>query len=131
MSFQWNDNLLRKLITIVKCNTHLYDKNNKLFKDIKAKSLTWETIAKNVSSQCTGVEASRKFKNVRDIFAKEHKKIKSCAGRSGDGRDDTGQYTSSWEFYHKLLFLVEYITKKSAEKSIDHCPKDTSKNQFD
>lgn len=54
MSFQWNDSLVRKLIEIVKCNSHLYDKTNKLFKDIKVKCLTWDTVAKSISSQCTG-----------------------------------------------------------------------------
>jgi len=54
MSFQWNDSLVRKLIEIVKCNSHLYDKTNKLFKDIKMKCLTWDTVAKSISSQCTG-----------------------------------------------------------------------------
>ncbi|KAL0120362.1 hypothetical protein PUN28_008192 [Cardiocondyla obscurior] len=101
MSFQWNDTVLRKLIESVKCNTHLYNKNNKLFKDINAKSLTWESI-----------KTSRKFKTLRDFFAKEHKRMKSSAGRSGDGKDDVDQSNSSWEFYYDLLFLVEHITKR-------------------
>lgn len=61
-------------------------------------------------------DATRKWRNLRDKFAKEWKKIRKS--RASDASDD-GQYTGRWEYFTNLEFL-KGIAAKSTEGNIFH-----------
>jgi len=62
-----------------------------------------------ISILCAGDAASKKFKNLRDAFVKEHKVVTADANQpSGSGGGPTRVHVPS-EFYHELLLLKAHI----------------------
>lgn len=54
----------------------------------------------------TREDVKRKWKNIRDTYLKEKKKVKKS--RSGDSQDNAEVYTGKWVYYHLLHFLKNY-----------------------
>lgn len=72
MAFKWSDDCIRNIIEVVRVNSYLYNKRQKLFKDMNVKSLTWENVAKNIAKKCTGILLCyfwTEKNNIRPCFA--------------------------------------------------------------
>lgn len=61
-------------------------------------------------------DAKKKWKNLRDTFLKEIKKVKKS--RSGDGQECAEIYTGKWIYYKSMLFLKDTMTPRDTEGNI-------------
>lgn len=64
----------------------------------------------------TGEDVKRKWKNIRDTYLKEKKKVKKS--RSGDSQDNAEVYTGKWVYYHLLHFLKDTTTPRTTEGNV-------------
>lgn len=64
----------------------------------------------------TGEDVKRKWKNIRDTYLKEKKKVKKS--RSGDSQDNTEVYTGKWVYYHLLYFLKDTTSPRTTEGNV-------------
>lgn len=62
-----------------------------------------------------GEEARKRFKNLRDTFRKELKKIKTV-GRSGS-EGGTQHYFGSWPYFKSLIFLKDQVVGRKSSGS--------------
>jgi hypothetical protein len=60
----------------------------------------------------------RKWRNLRDTFLKEKKKIKKCC--SGDSQENAEIYTGKWNYYKLMLFLNDITTPKNTDGNISN-----------
>lgn len=58
-------------------------------------------------------DAKKKWKNLRDTFLKEIKKVKKS--RSGDAQECAEIYTGKWIYYKSMLFLKDTMTPRDTE----------------
>ncbi|KAL4141964.1 hypothetical protein QTP88_004500 [Uroleucon formosanum] len=63
-----------------------------------------------------GEDVKRKWKNIRDMYLKEKKKVKKS--RSGDSQDNAQVYTGKWVYYHLLHFLKDTTTPRTTEGNV-------------
>jgi len=61
-------------------------------------------------------DAKRKWRNLRDTFLKEKKKVKKC--RSGDSHENAEIYTGKWIYYKLMLFLKDTTTSRNTKGNI-------------
>jgi hypothetical protein len=90
------------LIEEVRCYPCLRKTDERSHKDKVARENAWKEVAKKVN--LTVEEVPKKWKNMRDKFVKEHKKVKEV--KSGDPGPP---YKPSWKLYELLLFLKDSI----------------------
>lgn len=63
-----------------------------------------------------GEDVKRKWKNIRDTYLKEKKKVKKS--RSGDSQNNAEVYTGKWAYFHLLHFLKDTTTPRSTEGNV-------------
>ncbi|KAL4092213.1 hypothetical protein QTP88_026751 [Uroleucon formosanum] len=61
-------------------------------------------------------DVKRRWRNLRDTFLKEKKKVKKC--RSGDSQEHAEIYTGKWAYYKSLLFLKDTTTPRNTDGNI-------------
>lgn len=64
----------------------------------------------------TGEDVKRKWKNIRDTYLKEKKKVKKS--HSGESQDNAEVYTGKWVYYHLLHFLKDTTTPRTTEGNV-------------
>ncbi|CAI6374688.1 unnamed protein product [Macrosiphum euphorbiae] len=97
------------LISEVQKRSALWDKRNKKHRDRVVCDKEWSIVAKKTNLDKE--DAKRKWRNLRDTFLKEKKKVKKC--RSGDSQENAEIYTGKWIYYKLMLFFKRhnYATK--------------------
>ncbi|KAL4153125.1 hypothetical protein QTP88_000958 [Uroleucon formosanum] len=61
-------------------------------------------------------DAKKKWKNLRDTFLRETKKVKKS--RSGDAQESAEIYTGKWIYYKSMLFLKDTTTPRDTEGNV-------------
>ncbi|XP_036343199.1 uncharacterized protein LOC118752413, partial [Rhagoletis pomonella] len=61
-------------------------------------------------------DAKKKWRNLRDQFSKELKKIPK--GKSGDTQDQATIYTGRWRYFKSLLFLRDTILPRETARNL-------------
>ncbi|CAH0560618.1 unnamed protein product [Brassicogethes aeneus] len=115
--YSWTKENILELIRLVKVNPVLYAKKEKGYKDQQRKNQTWESLGLCVHPPCSGIEASKRFKNLRDTFCRERKKLVTSEPRSGAGADEA-YYVTDWEWYVELQFLSEHISGRTTTSNM-------------
>ena len=59
----------------------------------------------------TANELKSRWRNLRDVFAREKKKM---SGRSGD----PGCHTSTWKYFKLMTFLLPFIKHRDTESNV-------------
>ena len=98
-----------QLIEEVRKYPNLYDTSMREYRDTERADNCWEKI-----EQATGKTANElrsRWRNLRDVFAKEKKKM---SGRSGD----PGGHTSTWKYFKLLTFLLPFIKHRDTESNV-------------
>lgn len=93
-----------KLIYYVEKNPVLYNKNEKLYRNIIRKDLVWKEIA--VSMNVTTDIIMKRWKYLREKFNTEQKKRKPESGQSPMPTE------FEWPLFNNLLFLKQHIQPK-------------------
>ncbi|KAL0120336.1 hypothetical protein PUN28_008174 [Cardiocondyla obscurior] len=106
----------KEIISIVRANRFLYNKNEKLYSNTQMKRLAWTTIGENLSKKKTGVEVEHRFAQLRQRFVKERKKVIQSQGRSGAGASHQ-IYTPQWDLYNDLMFLADTIKHRNTSSN--------------
>ncbi|XP_038221463.1 uncharacterized protein LOC119839294 [Zerene cesonia] len=81
----------------------------------------------NNISDFTEKALRKKWKNIRDQFMKEVKKIP--VSRSGDAGTD--QITSMWPYFQMMLFIKDDVTPEINEGNLDECTEENCNNNDD
>ncbi|XP_036343194.1 cell wall protein DAN4-like, partial [Rhagoletis pomonella] len=76
------------------------------------------TTAPTHDNNCTNKQqdAKKKWRNLRDQFSKELKKIPK--GKSGDTQDQATIYTGRWRYFKSLLFLRDTILPRETARNL-------------
>ena len=61
-------------------------------------------------------DARKKWRNLRDQFIKEFKKIPK--GKSGDSQDRSVTYTGKWQYFKNLIFLKDTVVPRETEGNV-------------
>ncbi|CAK9291400.1 unnamed protein product [Gordionus sp. m RMFG-2023] len=91
-----------ELINSVRFYPCLYDKRSIGYKNTQKNNSIWKSIAAENSIETVEIAKST-WKNLRDSFLREHKKLK-CS-KIGSGAD----HSPTWKFYNNLTFLIPTI----------------------
>ncbi|XP_055857570.1 uncharacterized protein LOC129920277 [Episyrphus balteatus] len=93
------------LIAEVKKRSVLWDRNHcqYKYKDKRNTEFEWEAIARTIG--ISKDEAKKKWRNIRDQYNKEVKKIPKS--KSGAPQDLAALYTGKWQHFKSLVFLNE------------------------
>lgn len=65
---------------------------------------------------CIEDDAKKKWKNLRDTFLREVKKVKKS--RSGDAQESAEIYTGKWIYYKSMLFLKDTTKPRDTEGNV-------------
>ncbi|CAK9291399.1 unnamed protein product, partial [Gordionus sp. m RMFG-2023] len=90
-----------ELINSVRFYPCLYDKRSIGYKNTQKNNSIWKSIAAENSIETEIAKST--WKNLRDSFLREHKKLKCL--KSGSGAD----HSPTWKFYNNLTFLIPTI----------------------
>lgn len=74
-----------------------------------------------------GDEAKKKWRNLRDQFSKELKKIPKT--KSGDSQDSVPKYPGKWQYFNMLLFLRDILTPRATEGNVSEDTRSSEVNQ--
>ncbi|CAH0563643.1 unnamed protein product, partial [Brassicogethes aeneus] len=108
------------LIELVQSHPHLYDKSLVDFKDDLVRSKTNRKIAKIL--EVTEAEVVQKWKNLRDRYTREKKKII----RSGSEAS-----TNQWPYLKQMSFLDRFIRQRNSfKRSISPKPRSRSRSSL-
>ncbi|XP_022162527.1 uncharacterized protein LOC111028264 [Myzus persicae] len=102
------------LISEIQKRNVLWNKWNKKYRDRLISDREWDEVAKN--TKMDKEEAKKKWRNLRDTFLREKKKVKKC--RSGDPQERAEIYTGKWSYYNLLLFLKDTTTPRVSDGNI-------------
>ncbi|CAG4949129.1 unnamed protein product [Parnassius apollo] len=92
----------------------LWDKRNKNYHNRLLSYREWEDLAKLTGT--TSETAKKKWKNLRDTFIKELKKIPKP--RSGADADNEPKYTGTWPYFESMSFLIVILKPRKTEGNI-------------
>nr|CAI5856881.1 unnamed protein product [Callosobruchus analis] len=107
---------MEALISEAQRRNILWNKKNPRYKDRLFVDKEWNAVAH--STGFSKEEAKRKWRNLRDQFAKELKKVREP--RSGDPTDEDGHYTGRWQYFASLQFLKGIVAPRSTEGNVLH-----------
>ncbi|XP_035438946.2 uncharacterized protein LOC118268518 [Spodoptera frugiperda] len=96
------------LINAVHERPILWDKRNKLYHSRLISQNEWEELAKDIGT--TSEKAKKKWKNLKDTFIKEFKKISTSTDS-----DAMFEYTGTWPHFEALSFLIDIIKPRKPE----------------
>lgn len=88
------------LIELVRNQEHLYDSSSPNYNNSSLKENSWSAIALTLNS--TPNEIKKKWKNLRDIFARVYTK---WSNQSADGR----RHDAKWVHFSALMFLADTL----------------------
>lgn len=74
----------------------------------------------------TEASVKTKWRNLRDQFNKEYKKIPKP--RSGASADSAPVYPGKWSYFHAMLFLKDIVTPREAESNFSEDTEEPSAN---
>ncbi|KAL1493833.1 hypothetical protein ABEB36_009519 [Hypothenemus hampei] len=112
------------LISEVQTRNLLWNKRNPRYKDRLTVDKEWDNVSERTGMTSIEEEAKRKWRNLRDQFIKELKKIPKA--KSGCSQDCSATYSRKWQYFTNLLFLKDSVTPRNTEGNI--LPIDTSEN---
>ncbi|XP_017466883.1 PREDICTED: uncharacterized protein LOC108359498 [Rhagoletis zephyria] len=102
------------LISEIRKRSVLWNKSHCRYKDRRSAEKEWNEVAKNVG--VPKQDAKKKWRNLRDQFSKELKKIPK--GKSGDTQDQALIYTGRWRYFKSLLFLRDTIFPRETARNL-------------
>ncbi|CAH1997432.1 unnamed protein product [Acanthoscelides obtectus] len=117
MSFEEN------LILEVQARPLLWNKQNEHYKNRNKAHEEWEKITRSLGKPREVVKT--KWRNLRDTFQKELKKI--TVHRSGDpGSPTLTNYTGKWVYFNDLWFLKDVMKPRETE---GNCPEESQESE--
>ncbi|EAT32379.1 AAEL015471-PA [Aedes aegypti] len=109
-----------QLIELVRKHPLLYDKQCHAYRKAALKDRAWSSIASILGEGITGEKAYKRWKNLRDRFMKELRKVENTS-TSGAGVSDI--HTPKWVFYEDLSFLRDHCKRR---RTTSNYPSSTS-----
>lgn len=101
----------------------LWDVSLQSYRRADLKPSVWDEVAANVnlrhnSAKFTGELAKKKFKDLKENFAKNLRKVREAHNKcSGSGRDE--MYKPTWPVYEYLLYLQKACAQAESVSNID------------
>uniref|UniRef100_A0A6P7FYR8 Uncharacterized protein LOC114335662 n=1 Tax=Diabrotica virgifera virgifera TaxID=50390 RepID=A0A6P7FYR8_DIAVI len=106
---------LELLINAVREQKLLWNKKHKDYRNRLLARRAWKRVADGLG--CTSADAQKKWKNLRDSFARELKKIPKR--RSGaDAENGGGEYRGDWPYFEAMKFLEVVIKPRASATSV-------------
>ncbi|KDR23843.1 uncharacterized protein LOC110832767 [Zootermopsis nevadensis] len=109
-----SETLAEIIINEVKSRRMLWDIKHKSYHDRKLVDWEWRKIAENVAETKEAVKT--KWKNLRDTFRKELKKVPNS--RPEDDAEMAPRYPGTWPHYDAMLFLRPVITPRQTKDNV-------------
>ncbi|XP_050293856.1 uncharacterized protein LOC126734324 [Anthonomus grandis grandis] len=92
----------------------VWNKKYHRYKDRIAVDKEWDEIS--ISTGLAKDDAKKKWRNLRDQFTKELKKISKP--RSGDPKEFVASYSRKWQYFANMLFLKDTLIPRNTEGNI-------------
>ncbi|XP_044747560.1 uncharacterized protein LOC123308542 [Coccinella septempunctata] len=102
---------MERLISEVKKRNVLWNRAHPRHKERGMIEREWDAVAKNTG--LSSIECRKKWRNLRDQFAKEYKKIPKREYE--DSQELSDLYGGKWQFFHSLVFLKDNLGQSSTE----------------
>uniref|UniRef100_A0A2S2PPH3 Transcription factor Adf-1 n=1 Tax=Schizaphis graminum TaxID=13262 RepID=A0A2S2PPH3_SCHGA len=96
------------LISEIQKHNVLWNKSHKKYKDRLIGAKAWAEVSKVTG--ITGNEAKKRWRNLRDQFKKELKKVKKP--KSGSSQDGLEKYHGKWSYFMSMQFLKDIETPR-------------------
>ncbi|XP_047518935.1 uncharacterized protein LOC125058835 [Pieris napi] len=110
------------LIAAVREQRLLWDKKHKHYRNRLLVQKSWKNVAEAV--ECTADGVKKKWKNLRDSYSRELKKVKKP--RSGSDADQNGQYQGDWPHFESMQFLKTILKPRKTTSNIKNTILDES-----
>ncbi|XP_050309606.1 transcription factor Adf-1-like [Anthonomus grandis grandis] len=92
----------------------VWNKKYHRYKDRTVVDKEWDEIS--ISTGLPKDDAKKKWRNLRDQFTKELKKISKP--RSGDPQEFVASYSRKWQYFANMLFLKDTLIPRNTEGNI-------------
>nr|XP_022904554.1 uncharacterized protein LOC111416692 [Onthophagus taurus]XP_022913138.1 uncharacterized protein LOC111423979 [Onthophagus taurus] len=104
------------LIAAVREQRLLWDKKHKHYRNRLLIQRSWKNVAEAL--ECTADDVKKKWKNLRDSYNRELKKVEKP--RSGSDADQNGQYQGDWPHFESMQFLKTILKPRKTTSNIQN-----------
>ncbi|XKL68036.1 hypothetical protein PGB90_003527 [Kerria lacca] len=111
------ENFAEILIKEVRKRKILWDRKDKNYYNRSLVDKEWSKVAEQLNESKEAVKT--KWKNLRDTFRKELKKIPESSDIYSTDIERASHYTGTWPHFCVMLFLLSVVTLKASEESVE------------
>ncbi|XP_055590271.1 uncharacterized protein LOC129742397 [Uranotaenia lowii] len=112
------------LINCVFAKRPLWDKTTKFYRNRIEIEKLWRTVATELGGDTTSDSAKKKWKNLRDTFSKELRKIPES--RSGDASRLNFEAYTTWPCFESMVFLRHQLKPRKSGGNLSRASGESS-----